>query len=258
MKIRIAATLLALTLPLVAQDVEAKTTGPAVDATFYKAYYLEKGKRDFDGAMALYAAFLASAPEHKLAREAALQQFRLLDRTGKTKERDAFKAKYGKLLGDVATTAARPARGDANRGGDAGGRSERGGRGQRGGSGRGGIMGMLRGDTKLAEMTKEQIEELKAGIEGAQSTIDRMRQFMGDEVADKLEKSASDMKKALEAGNMEDAQKALDSMKGAMPQMGRGRGGRGGRGGEQGGGRGGRGGEQGGGRGGRGGGGGGQ
>ena len=56
MKIRIAATLLALTLPLVAQDVEAKTTGPAVDATFYKAYYLEKGKRDFDGAMAPDAA----------------------------------------------------------------------------------------------------------------------------------------------------------------------------------------------------------
>ena len=270
MKIRIAATLLALTLPLVAQDVEAKTTGSAVDATFYKAYYLEKGKRDFDGAMALYAAFLASAPEHKLAREAALQQFRLLDRTGKTKERDAFKAKYEKLLGDVATTAARPERRpDAARGGDAGGRPERGGRGQRGGSRRGGIMGMLRGDTKLAEMTKEQVEELKAGIDGAQSTIDRMRQFMGDEIADKLEKSAADMKKALEAGNMEDAQKALDSMKGAMPQMGRGRGGRGGeqgggrggrggeqgggRGGEQGGGRGGRGGEQGGGRGGRGG-----
>lgn len=265
MKIRIASTLLALALPLVAQ---APAAAPQVEATFYKAYYLEKGKRDFDGAMALYSAFLAKAPTHKLAGEAAKQQFRLLDRTGKSKERDAFKAKYSKLLANVGTTAARPARGAGDAGarpgrGD-GARPERsargegargeGARGQRGGNRRGGgsIFGLLRNETKVADMTKEQITELKTGLESATGMIDRMRERMGDEVADKLSKGAADLTKALAGDDKAAAQKALDALKEAMGGMfGGGR--RGGRGGEEGGGRGGRGGEQGGGRGGRGG-----
>jgi len=256
MKIRIASTLLALALPLVAQ---APAADQQVEATFYKAYYLEKGKRDFDGAMALYSSFLAKAPTHKLAGEAAKQQFRLLDRTGKSKERDAFKAKYAKLLGNVGTTSARPARGEV----DAGTRPERGargdgargegGRGQRGGRrGGGGIFGLMRNETKVADMTKEQVEELKTSLESANGMIDRMRERMGDEIADKLSKGATDLQKALEGDDKAAAQKALDGLKEAMGGMfGGGR--RGGGGGEQGGGRGGRGGEQGGGRGGRGG-----
>jgi len=252
MKIRIASTLLALALPLVAQ---APAADPQVEATFYKAYYLEKGKRDFDGAMALYSAFLAKAPSHKLAGEAAKQQFRLLDRTGKSKERDEFKEKYAKLLGNVGTTAARPARGE----GDAGDRPERGGRGEgrgqrggRGGRGGGGIFGLMRNETKVADMTKDEVQSLKDSLESASGMIDRMRDRMGDEIADKLSKSTTDLQKALEGDDKAAAQKALDGLKEAMGGMfGGGR--RGGRGGEEGGGRGGRGGEQGGGRGGRGG-----
>lgn len=256
MKIRIAATLLALALPLVAQEPgHTADAAPQVEATFYKAYYLEKGKRDFDGAMALYSSFLEKAPTHKLAGEAAKQQFRLLDRTGKSKQRDAFKAKYAKLLAGVGTTAARPARGAAG----ASDRPERGARGEGGrtqrGSrrgGGGGIFGLMRNETKVADMTKEQLEELKTGIESATGMIDRMRGRMGDEIADKLTKGTTDLKKALEGDDKAAVQKALDGLKESMGGMfGGGR--RGGRGGEEGGGRGGRGGEQGGGRGGRGG-----
>ena len=192
MKIRIASTLLALALPLVAQDAPASQ----VEAVFYKAYYLEKGQRDFAGAMTLYQEFLEKAPTHKLAAEAAKQQFRLLDRTGKTKERDAFQAKYKDLIGTMVaggTRPTRPERGDRPEGG----------RGERG---------------------------------------DRMREMMGDEIADKLTKASDDLKKALDAGKMEDADKALEALKEAFP-MGRGRGGRGG---DQGGRRRGRGGEEGG------------
>jgi hypothetical protein len=102
MKFRFASALLALALPLAAQAPAASE----VEVMFYKAFYLEKGQRDFVGAMALYEEFLAKAPEHKLAAEAAKQNFQLLDRTGKTKERDAFKTKYASLLGNIANAPA--------------------------------------------------------------------------------------------------------------------------------------------------------
>jgi len=265
MKIRIASTLLALALPLVAQEPASSQ----VEATFYKAFYLEKGPRRFEEASALYTKFLAAAPEHKLAKEAAKQQYRLLDRLGKSKERDAFKAKYGDLIGKIASGGTRPQRGtDAGgrpgrgEGNDRGGRGERGERGGRGGDrgerggrggrrGRGGIFGLLRSESKISEMSKEQLEELKTGLEGAPQMIERMSRMLDEETSAKLLKTTEAMKKALDAGKTEEAQKALDGMRKSMEGvMGR-RGGRGGRGGEEGG-RGGRGGQEGG-RGGRGG-----
>ena len=231
MKIRIASTLLALALPLVAQEPASQ-----VEAVFYKAYYLEKGQRDFAGAMSLYTQFLEKAPKHALAKEAAKQQFRLLDRTGKTKERDAFQAKYKDLVGDLAAGSTRPARPNREQGSDRPGRGEGAGRGGFGGRGGGmrGVMNLMRGDAKVSEMSKEQVEELKEGLGAADGMIDRMREMMGDEIADKLTKASSDLKKALEAGKMEDADKALNALKESFP-MGRGRGGRGGRGGDAGG-----------------------
>lgn len=107
MKIPFASALFALTLPLVAQN--PTPVASEAEVMFYKAYWLEKGQNDFAGAMVLYEQFLQAAPEHKLATDAAKQQFNLLSRTGKTKERDAFKEKYGKLLGALATA---PAEGD--------------------------------------------------------------------------------------------------------------------------------------------------
>ena len=257
MKIRIASALLALALPLVAQDPAASET----EAMFYKAFYLEKGQRDFAGAMALYEQFLAKAPEHKLASEAAKQQFALLDRTGKTKERDAFKAKYEKLLGNVAVAGGagqgRPE--DAPRGegqGRGGARmdpaarlaelekqlakakeegneeevkkltqqiertkqaGERGARGQAGGA-RGGMFG----NKKLAEMTPDELTQFKDGLGRMEGMLDRMRENMGEEQVKKVEANLETLKKSLDANKLDEAQKALDSLREAMPRRQRG------------------------------------
>ncbi|MDO8349168.1 MAG: hypothetical protein Q7T30_02950, partial [Planctomycetota bacterium] len=152
MKIRFASALLALALPLFAQDPAA-----AAESMFYKAFYLEKGPRDFAAAMTLYEQFLAAAPDHKLASEAAKQQFGLLDRTGKTKERDAFKEKYGKLLGNVVATGA----GDAPAAGDRPGRGAAGAGGERPARGEGGAGGRMDPAARIADLEK-QIEKAKA------------------------------------------------------------------------------------------------
>ncbi len=135
MKLRIASLLLTLALPLAAQDPAAAEA----DMMFYKAYYLEKGERDFASAIALYEQFLAKAPDHKHAATAARNNLDLLTNTGKLKERDAFKAKYEKLLGNAANAPV-PASGERGERGARGGegRGEAGGRGERpaGGGGR--------------------------------------------------------------------------------------------------------------------------
>jgi tetratricopeptide (TPR) repeat protein len=271
MKIRIASTLLALMLPLAAQEPAANQ-----EAIFYKAFYLEKGQKDFANAMVLYQQFLDVAPDHKLAKEAAEHQYGLLGTTGKTKERDAFKAKYEKLLGNAAPAPAagdRPAggAGDAPRGrgegqgrpgGGAGGdmqarmaelekqlakakeegnteeakkledqiarMKQMAARGGAGGAGRGGV---LFGTKKIAEMTDDEIKQLKEGVANSEQMIERMRERNPDG-ADKLSAGVANLKKALDANNKEDAQKALDAIREAMPR----RGGRGGGGGGNGGG----------------------
>jgi len=93
MKTRIVTALFALALPLCAQAPSAEA-----ENMFYKAFYLEKGARDYSGAMDLYTKFLTAAPDHKLAPTAARMQFDLLNRTGRTKERDEFQLKYKDLL----------------------------------------------------------------------------------------------------------------------------------------------------------------
>lgn len=276
MTFRIAATMLALALPLCAQEPAASD----VEAVFYKAFYLEKGKGDIAGAMVLYDQFLAKAPaEHPLATEAARQQFGLLDRTGKTEARDAFRAKYAKLLGNMANAPARPApagdggdaagagrRGARGQGGPGGGMdpaariaelekelakakeegdtaaqerlqqqidrmkrfAERGGPGGQGGFGGRGLMGVLRGDTKIADMNAEQLQQLKDGLEQSGAMIDRMREMGNAEAADKMDASVGKLKKALADNKLDEAQKALDELKQAMPQRGRRGGGAGG------------------------------
>lgn len=277
MTIRFAAALFALALPLAAQN-----PAPANEAEgiFYRAFYLEKGQNDFAGAMVLYEQFLEKAPEHKLAADAAKQQFSLLNRTGKTKERDAFKEKYAKLLGNLANAPApsagggdRPARGDRPEG--AGGRMEPAariadlekqlakakedgnseeqkkleqqlerarsagaGRGQSG-QGRGrGLMGTLTSGKKVAEMSDEEITQLKEQVGQAGTMVERMREANPDG-ADKLEASLATLKKALDGGDKEAAQKAMDALREAMPRRRGGGGEAGGAGGEGGGNRGG-------------------
>jgi len=274
MKIRLASALLALALPLAAQEPAADTN----EVLFYKAFYLEKGPKDFIGAMALYEQFLAKAPEHKLAKEAATQQFHLLDRVGKSKERDAFKAKHEKLIGDIRPTAGggdNPA-GDAPRGAGRG--AERGGENRmdmqariaetekqlakakeagdeakvkeltqqlermknagsdraRAGQGRGGLMRVMQSNKKVSEMNAEEMTALKDAVGQSSGMIERMREMGNEDAANKLQTNVDALKKALDANNHEDAQKALDAIKAAMPQ-GRRRGEGGGPGGGQGG-----------------------
>lgn len=246
--IRIASVLLALTLPLAAQD-------PAADAEamFYKAFYLEKGQRDFASAMALYDQFLAKAPDHRLAAEAAKLQFGLLDRTGKTKERDLFKAKYEKLLGNVvATGGGEREPGDAPREGGrgAGGAPGRGDQAARmaelekalakakesgneeevkkltqqierlkqAGAGRGAGRGGMFGSKKLAEMTPDELSQFKDGLGRMEGMIERMRENVGEDQAKVLEEQVATLKKSLEGNKLEEAQKALDAIRAAMPR----------------------------------------
>ncbi|MEO6593781.1 MAG: hypothetical protein ABIP94_03415 [Planctomycetota bacterium] len=167
MKIRFAAALLALALPLTAQ---APASAEA-EGIFYKAFWLEKGERDLIGAMALYEQFLAKAPEHKLAKEAAKQQFGLLSSTGKTKERDAFKVKYEKLLGNVASVGAggdRPARaeGDAPPAG-----GERGQRGE--GAGRAGGAARMDPAARMAELEKQLAKAKEEGDDEATKRVEQ-------------------------------------------------------------------------------------
>lgn len=277
MKTRFAATLLALALPLCAQ--EPTPVASPTEATFYKAFYLERGPLpDFAGAMVLYEQFLNQAPEHALAKQAAIQQYGLLDKTGKNKERDAFKAKYAKLLADVPLAGDRPARpGPEGAGSGQGrpGRPDAAARmaelekelaaamaagdeakvkeieaqiarlkqmGERRGPGGGRGVGLF-SDKKLADMSAEELTQLKGGLERATGMVDRLRERIGDEQADQLADNLDQLKAALDANKLEDAQKALDAIRAALPQGGR-RGGAGGNagggGGEGGGGAGGR------------------
>jgi uncharacterized coiled-coil protein SlyX len=203
--------------------------------------------------MVLYDQFLAKAPEHALAAQAAKQQYALLDKTGKTKERDTFKAKYEKLIGDVAVTGDRPARpGPEGAGRGAGpGRPDPAARladlekqlaeakasgdeakvkeleaqiarvkqmGDRARAGGQGGRGGMFSDKKLSEMSAEELTAFKGGLDRMEGMLDRMRERLGDEQADQLEANLGDLKKGLDANKLDDAQKALDAIRAAMPQ----------------------------------------
>ncbi|MBM4060145.1 MAG: hypothetical protein FJ265_03475 [Planctomycetes bacterium] len=262
MKFRIAAALLALALPLAAQD---GAQDPAqAENLFYKAFYLEKGTRDFAGAMALYEQFLNLAPNHKLAGEAAKQQYALLDRTGKTKERDAFKVKYEKLLGNVAPGGGQPPRADGDvparperPAGDARGpggvrvdpaarvaelekqiekakaegneaevqrltqqleRARRMGAGGPGGAAGPGGRGGLFGQKKLTEMTPEELTQFKDNLGNLENMLGRFRERLTEEQVKQLDGNLQTLKKSLADNKLEDAQKALDAIREAMPR----------------------------------------
>lgn len=171
MMLRLAPLALFLALPLAAQAPEAAN---AAENTFYKAFYLEKGERDFAGAMALYEKFLANHADHKYARAAAENQLALLQRTGKTKDADAFAQKYSRLLGNAAVATAgdgdRPAAGDGPRPGRGEGARGRG-EGARGGDAAG--QAVPRGN--MEERLKELEAQLaKAKEEGDAAAVERL------------------------------------------------------------------------------------
>ncbi|MEQ1630853.1 MAG: hypothetical protein ABL997_00675 [Planctomycetota bacterium] len=268
MMTRFAAVLLALALPLCAQDPAA------AEALFHKAYWLQNGERNFAEAMTLYDKFLVAAPEHPLVARAAQFQFELLTRAGKTDEATAFAKKYEKVLGKVAAPAASTTTATGEGQGEGRGRGE--GRGEGGGGdmskrladakkqleeakasgdeeaiarlerqirrmeqagsdgsaagpgGRGQRGGMF-GSKKLTEMTAEELETFKGGLERMSGMVEMMKERNPDG-AKAIEENVALLKTALEADKLEDAQKALDKIRESMPQRG-GRGGRGGAGG---------------------------
>lgn len=269
MKIRFAAALFALALPLCAQEPAAAET------LFYKAYWLQNGERNFAEAMTLYEKFLQQAPDHALVGRAAQFQFELLTRAGKTDEAKAFAVKYEKVLGKVSVPAAGAgegrgeARGEGRgrdaAGGDAAGRladlkkqleeakssgneeqaarlerqirrleqagGEGAGPGGPGGQGgRGTRGGGMFGSKKLTEMSTEELDQFKQGLERMSGMVDRMREANPDG-AKAMEENLSSLQKALDENKLEDAQKALDKMRESMPRGGRRGGGAGGEGG---------------------------
>ena len=269
MNTRFAAALFALALPVLAQ-----TSVPAnAETNFYKAFWMEKGERNFAGAMALYEQFLKDAPEHPLAKNAAEFQFALLQKTGKQKDAEVFAKQHAKLLGNVAVSAPVAApRGDApvaapREGaprGEAGApgagsranperiaemkkqleaakaagetdkvkqleqqiaRGERmaqaGGQGGQGGQGgRGGRGGMF-GTKKLAEMTPEELDQFKSGLERMSGMVDMMRE-RAPEQAQAMEDGMKTLQTALDGNKLDAAQVALDKIREAMPRGGRG------------------------------------
>jgi hypothetical protein len=96
--------ILALALPLIAQDKVAPIKAGSV-ASFYKAYFLDKegakDKKSTAKAIELYTAFLSQNKGHKLAGRAAANCVVLLYANGDSKKADAFGAQYGKVMADA-------------------------------------------------------------------------------------------------------------------------------------------------------------
>lgn len=146
-----------LSLPILAQDHAGATptkqdvpaAEPAENTMFYRAYYLERGERRSDEAIALYKKFLEAAPKSRYAGKAAANTLALLNRAGKVEDADAFKTKYAEVLKNADVS------GPSDAGaGDAAGA----GRGQRGAGGPGG----QGGNRPNLDELKKQLEKAKA------------------------------------------------------------------------------------------------
>jgi tetratricopeptide (TPR) repeat protein len=94
-----------------------------------------------------------------------------------------------------------------------------GGGGQGGGQGGGFRRGPLFGDKKVADMSAEELTQLKDGLGRLDRMIERIRQN-DEESAKKIEDSAKSLKKALDDNKLDDAQKALEKLRESMPRRG--------------------------------------
>lgn len=110
----------------------------------------------------------------------------------------------------------RMARGGAGGAGGAGG--ERGGRG-------GFRNNPLFGNAKLADLSAEELEQFKTGLDDMGPMMDRFRERMTDEQRKAFDENMAALKKALAANDLDAGQKAVDKLRENMPRRGRGRGG---------------------------------
>jgi len=147
---------------------QARPDGPN-DHLFYKAFYLERGARRLDQAVAAYREFLAKAKDSQYAPRAARYLVNTLNRLGKTEEA----RKVGEQFADLIARAPAARRGgfggpEGRRGGFGGPEGRRGGfGGARGGFGnRGGARG---GDVDVAQL-KQRLERLKVNLATAKDS----------------------------------------------------------------------------------------
>jgi tetratricopeptide (TPR) repeat protein len=93
------------------------------------------------------------------------------------------------------------------------------------GDGRGSFGGRARnpifGDTSIADMTEEQRDQLKSGLQGMGRMMEMVRRAMSEEQMAILEADVKAMVEALEAGKMAEAQAALDKVRKNLPRRGR-------------------------------------
>lgn len=78
--------------------VPAQQSVTEVEALFYRAFFLDRGEGQIDPPLRLYRSFLRRAPGHRLAPIAARNTVNLLQRTRRTKQREAFTKQYAALL----------------------------------------------------------------------------------------------------------------------------------------------------------------
>lgn len=71
-------------------------------------------------------------------------------------------------------------------------------------------------------MSEDELGQVKEGLGRMEPMLERMRERLGDEQADKLEANLGALKKALDADDLAAAQKALDALREAMPRRQRG------------------------------------
>lgn len=207
------------TLPLTAQARPAET----VDHIFYRAFFLERGQRDYAGAAKLYQEFLSQAPDSRFAARAARSAYGLLARLDRQEAAEAFRKSHTKILGETeaiaekADAVAKPSDGDAAKPPAAseprrGRRGGRGGGGRRGG-GRGGAFSIFSSDQKLTEMDDQAIAEFRTSLERISGFTDRMRQGGREQQAEQLEASIVKINAHLDAGKIAEAQKVLEAMR---------------------------------------------
>lgn len=203
-------------LPLAAQA----RPGENVDNLFYRAFFLERGQRDYAAAAKLYQDFLGKAPDSRFAARAARSAYGLLARLDRAEEAEAFRSSHAEILGQskaVAKTSAEEAeppgageRGRGRRGGSAGRGGRRGG-GERGR--RGGAFSIFNSDQKLTEMDDEAIAEFRTSLERIAGFVDRMRDGGREQQAERLETAIKKINEHLDAGKVAEAQKVFQELR---------------------------------------------
>lgn len=181
MTTRFALALVLLTVPALPQGGEppAATSARSGDAesTFYRAFYLYRGERRHDQALALYREFLAAAPRSRFASRAVNDAAAILTRTGKADEAQKLRDEHAARLSKPdeptdAPTDAPPDQPRSDRSGD-------------------------RGDLK---MTDEQKASLRERLAEAEASLVEAEKSGDERTVRRLTRQIESAKRQLESG----------------------------------------------------------